>query len=262
MSDTAVVYLFWGPLGIAPLERFAASYAAHPSGREHRLILLLKGVLDADAEARCRRLAAEVGGDCLGVENVGFDVDAYRWAAEHLTVRTLCFLNTASEILADAWLRTLATVLTPSEVGLVGATASNETLLSSVPAPLRALMRHRHPPFPNPHLRSNAFMLERELLLSLRWPATRRKRGAYELENGRLSITRQIMERGLQTLVVGRDGRGYGPESWGESHTFRSGSQENLLIADNRTRAYAAADRAHRAELARLAWGEQGVGDR
>ena len=63
MVGTCVIYLFWGPLGVESLSRFAASYGAHPSGLEHRLVLLLKGVEDGLVVGRCRALADELGAE-------------------------------------------------------------------------------------------------------------------------------------------------------------------------------------------------------
>ena len=70
-------------------------------------------------------------------------------------------------------------------------------------------------------------------------------------------MTRQLWARGLQTLIVGRDGCAFPPQRWADSATFRSGDQANLLVADNRTRQWEAADPAERAHLSRLAWGEE-----
>jgi len=143
----------------------------------------------------------------------------------------------------------------------LGSTGSYESLLSSSTfRPLRPFLRHRLPPFPNPHVRTTGFMLERDLMLTLDWPATMHKRSALKLESGTPNITRQVLARGLRVLVVGRDGRGYERERWPESRTFRSGSQENLLIADNRTREYADAPPVRRAQLARFAWGDSALG--
>ena len=75
------------------------------------------------------------------------------------------------------------------------------------------------------------------------------------LEGGTRSLTRQVRDRGLETLVVGRDGAAYSPDRWMQSATFRSGDQENLLIADNRTRHYQEGGRLTRYGLAWLAWG-------
>jgi hypothetical protein len=62
----------------------------------------------------------------------------------------------------------------------------------------------------------------------------------------------------LEARVVGRDGVAYPPECWQESRTFRTGEQENLLIADNRTRHYQDGGRLTRWGLAWLAWGGPG----
>jgi hypothetical protein len=111
--------------------------------------------------------------------------------------------------------------------------------------------------FPAPHLRTNGFMVERQLLRSLRMDRIARKMGAYSLESGRNSITRQIQRRGLRALVVARDGELYEPERWPESHTFWQGDQEGLLIADNQTRFYANGPLERRRLLSAFAWGRQ-----
>ncbi len=256
--DPCAVYLFWGPAGIEALERFAASCRAHPAGVGHELLIVLKAVEPGGQERACRSVAATLDAKCLALSASGLDLDTYRAVAERLSDRAVCFLNTSSEILADNWLARLSASLAQPGVGLVGTTASNETLLSSAPPVLRPLLRRRHPPFPNPHVRTNGFMLERDLMLSLDWRPARDKRSTLALENGWRNLTRQVLDRGLRALVVGRDGRGYEPDRWVSSRTFRTGGQENLLIADNRTREYAEAGPARRRQLETSAWGDPG----
>src|SRR3546814_5122769 len=65
--------------------------------------------------------------------------------------------NTASEILAPDWLRKLAINLAMPNVGLVGATASYESLNE---------FNSSFPAFPNVHIRSTAFMIDRKLFLN------------------------------------------------------------------------------------------------
>jgi hypothetical protein len=103
-------------------------------------------------------------------------------------------------------------------------------------------------------------MLSRELPVDLDWADMRKKATAWQLENGPRSITRQVWERGLETLVVGRAGEAYPPDRWFESRTFRSGDQEHLLIADNRTRECEQADPATRRWLTEHAWGKDALG--
>ncbi len=61
---------------------------------------------------------------------------------------------------------------------------------------------------------------------------------AHLFESGRNSMTRQIFKMNLNAIVVGKDGKGYAREDWYRSETFRQGTQNNLLIADNQTHAY------------------------
>lgn len=256
LSGTDVFYLAWPPLGEPPLEQFAASYRQHSAGCEHGLCVVLKGSDRGAFAHRCHTLAERLTARVLVMPDMGKDLDTYRAVARTTGAHQVCFLNTSTEILADQWLERLRAALRRPGVGLVGATASYESARSSAPRPLRPLMALRYRPFPNPHIRTNAFMLQRDLMLALDWRPAQYKRAALELESGKRGITGQVQARGLSAVVVGRD-VAYDREHWYESRTFRSGDQENLLIADNRTRQYADADPARRAQLAAMAWGQK-----
>jgi len=93
-------------------------------------------------------------------------------------------------------------------------------------------------PFPNYHIRSNAFMISGELMKTLKCPALKAKMDAYRFESGRNGLTRQIIGMGKRVIVVGKDGIGYEKEDWHKSRTFWQFEQENLLVADNQTRYY------------------------
>jgi len=112
------------------------------------------------------------------------------------------------------------------------------------------------PRFPNPHIRSNGFMLRRDLLLSLRVSPTATKIDANLFESGALSLTQKLRRTGLSAIVVGKDGRGYDVPDWWRSGTFRLGDQGNLLIADNHTRAFAVMSDGARVAHARMTWGD------
>jgi hypothetical protein len=81
------------------------------------------------------------------------------------------------------------------------------------------------------------------------------KMHAYFLESGKTSITRQIQGFGLSAIVVGKDGIGYDINDWQLSNTFWTPTQSNLLIADNQTRRFEAADSPTRSFLENFAWG-------
>jgi hypothetical protein len=99
-------------------------------------------------------------------------------------------------------------------------------------------------------------MAERSLLVRLLDAGARRKFNSYRLESGRRSITAQVLESGLRALVVDSEGNAFDSDDWPGSETFWSGAQRRLLIADNQTRIYQAADSRRRTLLAQYAWGE------
>jgi hypothetical protein len=255
IGSAQVVHLVRDANGIEPFADFLDSYRRHPAGIEHELVLLFKGFRpERDASPYLER-AAGLGARALYVEDRGLDLTAYRWALENLDAPHVCFLNSFSRIQCADWLARLAGPLAEQSVGMTGASGTFESMLSSAPRWLKPLRRRSFPPFPNPHLRSNAFMLAGPLALALGWRPPRHKREAWALESGKRSLTRQVLERGLAVLVMGCDGIAYPPERWRESATFRAGAQRNLLVADKRTEQYAEADPEFKRQLERMAWG-------
>lgn len=111
-----------------------------------------------------------------------------------------------------------------------------------------------YPRYPNPHIRTNAFMIRRGVFLSLSFPALGTKEGAYRFESGRRSMTNQIMARGLRPLIVAKGGKTCDVDQWQGSAVFWAGEQQNLLVSDNRTRAYAEGSPEIRTFLENMAW--------
>jgi len=257
-----------------PFRRFLQSYEQHPAGIAHELVLVTNA-WSAPLPAEIREMIAMSGLRYFEATDVQFDLDAYYAAASQLDAEHFCFLNSYSEVLDDGWLAKLhAAILTPG-VGLAGATGSYESHYSgyveAAPgaarrtlSPLKLLrgvinvfaLRRDYDPFPNPHVRSNAFMIARETFLRIGGPRFRTKGETERVESGKRGLSRSVEQLGLAAVVAGRDGVVYPRERYRESHTFRIGEQCNLLVADNRTVEYANADAEERRALRRLAWGD------
>lgn len=264
-----LVHLVWAPLGPAPLRDFLSSYHAHPPGAEHELVLALNGASPDPGDPARRALLAELDGTehrLIELERPVLDLAAYGIAARQLEHDVVCFVNSYAVILAERWLELLAHAHAAPTVGLVGASGSWESQAEWTrgaprhwPQQLATLARDRrdYPRFPNPHVRTSTFMLDREKVLEMRFERVASKREAYLLESGRVSITRRIQQQGLRAVVAARDGLAYDAESWPGSRTFRAGEQENLLVADNQTRAYLQASPRRRRRFARDTWGAQ-----
>jgi hypothetical protein len=244
-----VVYLCWTPYGVENAHRFVDSYRAHPAGADHVLLTVFAGP-DENRTPFYEAFAA-VEHEVLDL-GLGMDLAHYRTAVEHFPAHAYCFVNTVTEVLSDGWLGLMRTALASQGVGMVGSSGSYESPNAVRPGPLRR-QRPGFENFPNPHLRTNGFAMERVLIEELDWPERMTRAETVALEGGSHSLTRQVQARGLQTLVVGRDAA-YPPERWRQSRTFRAGEQENLLLADNRTRHYLEGGRVTRFGLRWLAW--------
>ena len=238
----------------AKCQRFRASYSFFPAGIRHDLYIIFKGYpAEVDYE-KARGLFKGLSFKAIYTSDDSFDIGSYYIAAAQASHDYVCFLNTSSEIQSDGWLLKLVGNLELPGVGIVGASGSYEA-----PAP--------HPgwkasTFPNIHVRTNAFMMRRtEFLATQPDDFLADKIAVYQLEHGPNSLTRQMHRRGLQSLVVGRDGRGYSPAFWPISETFRQGNQRNLLVRDNQTETYRGASPALKQLLFASAWGKGQVMD-
>jgi hypothetical protein len=265
-----LVHLVWGPLGPAPLRRFLDSSNAHPAGIEHQLTIVLNGIEQAEVASPGLRKALDAElvrteHRLVSLERPLLDLPAYGLAGRESEHARLCFLNSYSVILTDGWLAHLARGLDAPGVGIAGATGSWESQAEWVRGKRRYWLyqlamsratRRDYPPFPNPHIRTTAFMLERHTLLGLGLERAQDKRATYLLESGLRSITRRVLDDGQRVVVVNRQGDSYEIAQWPDSHTYRSGAQQGLLVADRRTEDWQHASPWLRRRLSRDAWGE------
>jgi hypothetical protein len=270
MSEIGVVHLVHARNGIEALDRFLDSYRRHPAGIGHDLIVACKGFAGGDSLLPVRDRLRPFEHIEIQVPDHGFDIGTYARVSRRLPRRWFCFLNSFSEILGDQWLATLHRHACSPGVGLVGATGSWQSIYANAADRCRIqkvtwrsflrVLRLPHyklsfPPFPNAHVRTNGFMMSGDVLSRIRFGSLGTKFAALRFESGWNSLTRQVSALGLAALVVGRDRRSHAVQEWPASRTFRSGAQENLLIADNRTRDFDQADPASRLLLGRTTWG-------
>ena len=276
MKELGLVYLARAANGIAPVRRFVEAYRRNRGGIEHELIVVFKGFRDETAARQERECLGDFAHQALFIPDAGFDLDGYSAAAAKFDCRCFCFVNSFSEPLDTDWLAKLHRQLVQPGVGLVGGTGSFESLLNNIQLeasspmgvplhkklmrPLRlAWARRWFEPFPNPHIRTNAFMLAAEVWRKVKPGPLRWKLDALRYESGKDSLTNRVARLGLATLIVGKDGQAFAPADWPRSRTLRLGDQSNLLVMDNRTRQFAEASAQLKQHLARLAWGERAL---
>jgi hypothetical protein len=226
---------------------FVRSYQSFRPGIEHKLFVIFKGFANWRLLTEGLEAFSSLEFIPVHTDDTSFDIGAYLELAKQIEIERICFLNTNSEIASHYWLAKLSNNLDAQNVGLVGATGSFESL---------GVVDQRIPPFPNLHIRSNAFMIDRIRLVEiLSANPIRTKMDTFFVESGPDSITRRVFQAGQRALIVGRDGRGYHTQSWPQSFTFRQGDQSNLLVKDNVTRTFEEAPWNEKRELSAKSWG-------
>ncbi|MBJ7347979.1 MAG: hypothetical protein JHC87_05345 [Thermoleophilaceae bacterium] len=253
--NISVVYLLWAPHGPSHVQRFAAAYQRHSAGISHNLVVAACGATDDDDLAAVLVPLASLAPQVEVFDGPRIDLQTYQEAVHRLPA-TDCFvfMNSYCEPLANGWVKLLADAAADDDVGIVGPGGSFESFSSSAPFPLGLLYLPAYSRFPNPHVRTSCFALSRSSIELVKWPVVTKKAQAHKLESGRNSISRQLQKLGRRPLVVGANGQRYEQSQWRDSQTFRSGQQQNLLVADLRSRDFDEADTERREYLARIAW--------
>lgn len=296
---------------------FISSYLKHDAGINHTLIVLYKG------GPKHSKLFANIPHQAVNLPDNGLDITAYLTIAKDCSHRLLCFLNSNTQIRTDGWLKKLIDALSIKNVGMVGATGSYESLVTSfellhkvgwlatekripldenftkhygwmlsrltpswrtssfksydlnMPYPLRWKLKwlkkrrpgshlyhlKQHSRFPNPHIRSNVFAIDRELLLDVTNKDVVTKEDAYAFESGKNSLSHQLAQRSLRLLIVNSEGRSFDTPDWVKSRTYRINKQELLLASDNQSDRYELSGSYERGILTMMTWGLHALPD-
>ncbi|MHB1955241.1 MAG: hypothetical protein ACYCOU_16025 [Sulfobacillus sp.] len=269
MPSICVAYLVWAPYGPDLLSQFIDSYRDHPAGVPHDLVLLMNGFADLtdteiqEAMSEYRSITRELAHREFRLSSNCLDLAAYLALVRHTRYEYYCFFNSYVRLLHNDWLAKLYENAARPTVGIVGTTGSYESFAYShwietpnsgritATTPAARAMFHD---YPNAHVRTNGFMMSRNNLMEFCRLSVESKLNAFELESGLAGLTARTIARGLEALIVDKEGRGWSVPDWPRSRTFRSGRQENLLISDNHTEAYNKANAKDKAGLRWASW--------
>ena len=191
----------------------------HPAGVEHDVIIVWKNFTDSDHP--------DVSGKSdihhVVVSDWGRDIDAYFKVSRMFDHDAFVFLNSWSEINSDDWLKTMCDAMRDG-VGLVGAFSSLEShrrniinklrkvwgqspiwekVFLSIHAGYRWLRVGIHvSPYPNFHVRTNGFMIRREVMMQIHKPVIFDKLGAWKFESGYNGMTRRVLDKGYEVVCL------------------------------------------------------------
>lgn len=226
-------------------ELFLKSYINFSAGIKHSLTIIAKNWTKESEYNKLCILAKKANANIINLPDDGWDFGAYFRAAKLLTGDYVLFLGSTSQIVCNDWLRKLYNPFkTDNSIQLVGPMGSWEDL--------------KREEFPNYHIRTCAFMLKRDLFLEYadtqKFPAT--KDDTYEMEHGKNSITKFILNKGYKAVVVNNEGQIFLPENWVESKTFRYPGEWKPIIVDKISAYYHTVDDNYRHLLESVTWGK------
>lgn len=278
--DITVFYLCWIPYGIKYFDDFLENYLQKPAGYEHKLIILLNGVALSDPATintfRSLPAAKKIQHYKIIEFDSGQDISVYQRAATQVQSGYFLFLNSYSHFETNDWLKLYASAWNKN-VGLIGATGSYASYRSAVyeqtifdlksKKPIAAkinsikylvkillLQRNKFHKFPAPHIRTNGFFTSKDVFQKIETGNTDNKMKAYYFENGKKSLTQQVLKMGLDCVIIDRFGKTYSIPQWPLSKVFWTNNQENLLLSDNQTRKYMEAAPEEKQLLKKIAW--------
>ncbi|MEW9307014.1 hypothetical protein [Labrys neptuniae] len=248
MPRITVLYLWRRVNDLRYAHAFFRSIRRFPAGAEYDFVFAVKGYAIGDRLPHQLDLAAL---PCMSAKVMHFaddhtPISIYRAVSRACDTEFILVFNSWSRVLAANWLAHYVGVFDRNaDCGLVGATGSHEAAWDQ--------------PFPNPAIRSNAFLVRTSLFSAFELGDPKTVLDDHLFEAGPNGMTRQVMARGLVPFVVDRFGTAWPPGGWMQSRTFRVGEQGGLLVADNRTSQYACGSPRKRARLIMRAWGNDGV---
>jgi hypothetical protein len=276
MNKIAVIYLLRKGNDLSLLKTFLNSYLKYNAGLEHDLIIIFKGYQIFDSKNDFESILSEIKYSSIYIDDIGFDLDAYFNTAKKLHHDYFIFFNSYSIIQSEKWLIKYYNLCLLDNIGIVGASGSFESPVRNwkeeyfskksffLKPQIKTLKLFKHfiylniyyRNFPNPHIRTNAFMISSNNLKKIKYKPILDRSQALLLESGKKSITNQLIDHNLRPLIVGKDGNGFDINLWKESNTFRLNNQENLLISDNRTLNYELQSKDDKKKLSYISWGE------
>lgn len=278
--NIAVIYLSWLPYGVSYLKDFLLSYSNNSSGYKHKLVFVLNGISFSGKETIDEFTNIILSENIPDFEIIQFekgqDIEVYQSVAKKIDADYFLFLNTYSQFNKENWLKYYVQNWNDN-IGLIGASGSYASYYSSIIELTKfsllhdpliqkfrsvkylikivIFQRNRFKRFPAPHIRTNAFFSSKKIWGSLVNAIVTNKMQAYYFENGKRSLTMQIIALGYRCLIIDKFGKAYEIQDWPKTNIFWKGNQENLLISDNQTKKFDVATDIEKKLLRKIAWG-------
>lgn len=227
---------------IEVFEQFIESYKKFSAGVEHNLTILIKKSTPRYFYNRIVDYAKRNNLKYIKLPDEGLDIGAFILAAKELHGEYMFCIGSGMTILCDDWLLKFDNAFQSDEkiqlAGTMGSYAQGHS-----------------DRFPNPHIRTCAFMMKRDLFLQYsdkcKFPQT--KEDTWEIEHGADSLTNFVINNGGQAVVVNNEGNVFYPADWEKAQTYIA-LESKAIMDDKWARRYALTDEYLRTKIEMENW--------
>lgn len=260
---------------LSSLKKFYFSYCSNKAGIIHKLFILIKGPM-ANESIRIIMRILPTNIPIIKLPDEGYDLGSFTEFARHRAESHMFLLNQHSIILTKNWLKIYDTVLKKTKSRIVASTASMAShadfytqkisnqkfcikhytinILKKIKAQYYSFI---FPKYPNPHIRTNALLIETSLWLEYFQNLNiKTKLQCHEIESGKKSFYVFLKKKKEKVPIVRNDGKYVTSFSkWKNFVPFRNFNQKKkLIISDNQTRFYQNANIQKKIELYEISW--------
>ncbi len=249
------------------LKNFIKHYKFFKSGYEHDLLICFK---DFDKNDPIFSIKELDNLDFIKYEdhNIYNDYDwgSYSRISNRYSDRIIFFMNCHSYPIVNNWLKEF--VLNYDDNFILGPAGSYESITSNwfkgnvsnsflYSILYGCLNLINFPLYPNPHLRSNCFMISaknfKKLILNQKFKY--KKLGTWLNESGRNGMTKQSKKLKFNIYVINSDSKKFEINNWIDSQTYALGNQDKLIISDKFSRIYKNASFVEKKKITKNIWG-------
>ena len=265
MNNNLVCYLFTKFDDKKSFLEFIKYYKKYSSGAKHTLLICFK-LLNQQKINSLKKLLKNIN----FVEFIDqyssndYDFGSYRRVAQNYPKYNILFLNSHSYPLHNFWLRKLLNHFGKNT--LIGTTASNESLFSSVKLKKiykiysflknKIQYKKKFSKFPNPHIRTSSFLIKGNDLISfLKNKNFHNKEDTWMAESGINGMTNFFKRKKFNIYIVNSDGKKFVQNEWKISETYNYALQSKTLISDKHTRKYLKLSKKKRILYQQRSWG-------
>jgi hypothetical protein len=239
------------------LKNFVDSYIKYPSGLDHQLYLIVKNLSRIEIKEIIEPIFINCKYKIIQVTKRGFDMGAYYQFAGQINEELIFPINTNTLFRTHDWLKKIHNNFTPS-TGILGSSGSFEQIKTA------NQYQDYFESFPNPHIRTNGFMIRRLLfmkivesyLLSIKKKNFTTKIDTFRFESGKKGLTRYLLKYKYDIKIIGANGRAYSIKNWPLSDTFRCNNQANMIISDRQTKYFDNRIYYHKKFFSKMTWGK------